>query len=113
VGRGERRELSADGPKRTLAVPSPTMSLVHARLTKSGSRWSVEDAGSRNGVFVNGERVDRKLLGDGDLLEMGDAVFVFRERLLPPEAPEYVDAASLDAEPLGMRTLLPDLAARF
>src|SRR5262245_61349823 len=37
-----------------------------------GEVW-VEDAASRNGTFVNGERVERRRLLDGDKLQIGAA----------------------------------------
>ena len=32
---------------------------THARLTRSGSSWVIEDLDSRNGTFVNGIRIDQ------------------------------------------------------
>ncbi len=58
----------------------------HARITADGpDRWVVEDLGSRNGTWVNGARVDKRPLADGDRLELGRAVLKF---LLPDEQEE-------------------------
>ncbi len=46
----------------------------HARLAVSGSRVTIEDLGSSNGTFVNGERVERRALRDGDTIGLGPAV---------------------------------------
>src|SRR5215831_18534280 len=40
-----------------------------------GEVW-VEDAASRNGTFVNGERVERRRLFDGDKLQIGGATVI-------------------------------------
>jgi len=49
-----------------------TVSRVHAELVAVGDVWTVADDGlSRNGVFVNGERlVSRRRLRDGDALRI-------------------------------------------
>jgi pSer/pThr/pTyr-binding forkhead associated (FHA) protein len=41
----------------------------------------IEDAGSRNGVFVNAVRVDRQTLQEGDLITIGDTQFRFVESM--------------------------------
>jgi DNA-binding NtrC family response regulator len=38
----------------------------------------LRDLGSSNGTFVNGARVDRAELGDGDVVRIGDSLFVLR-----------------------------------
>jgi DNA-binding CsgD family transcriptional regulator len=56
------------------------VSRVHAVLERAGADWTVEDGGlSRNGTFVNGERVrGRRRLEDGDAILVGHTVLVFR-----------------------------------
>ena len=58
---------------------------THAQLERiGGSDWTLTDDGlSRNGSFVNGERVrQRRRLVDGDLLQFGDTAILFRA---PPQ----------------------------
>jgi DNA-binding NtrC family response regulator len=52
----------------------------HAAIRKSFGRWLVEDLGSKNGTLVNGERVTRHPLADGDLVEIGRSTWWFREQ---------------------------------
>jgi transcriptional regulator of acetoin/glycerol metabolism len=47
------------------------VSASHARLTRVGAEWFLEDLGSRNGVFVKGERIRRLLLRSGDVFRIG------------------------------------------
>src|SRR5438093_2515250 len=61
----------------TLRLDFPDISRVHARIYQNGQHWLVEDCGSRNGVWVNGERVGRKQLGDGDLVKVGSTLIRF------------------------------------
>ena len=47
------------------------VSRVHARITRDEGGYWLEDAGSKNGVFVNGQRVvDRHLFSDGDRMQL-------------------------------------------
>lgn len=57
------------------------VSRVHAQLDRVGQHWTVVDDGlSRNGTFLNGERVSgRRRLHDGDTLVLGETSFNFRD----------------------------------
>lgn len=59
------------------------VSRLHAELEPLGDGWTVADDGlSRNGTFVNGERVaGRRLLRDGDLIRFGRTAATFRQPL--------------------------------
>jgi pSer/pThr/pTyr-binding forkhead associated (FHA) protein len=39
----------------------------------------VEDLGSTNGTLVNGRRVNRHALSDGDVIRIGHSVLVYRQ----------------------------------
>src|SRR6476620_5017241 len=56
------------------------VSRVHAALERIGAYWTLVDDGlSRNGSFVNAERVQgRRRLVDGDRLKFGDTDVTFR-----------------------------------
>jgi two-component system, cell cycle response regulator len=63
--------------KSELHLPFEGVSRQHARIIwKDGGYW-VEDEGSANGTFVQGTRVQRHRLNDGDVLQLGPRV-VFR-----------------------------------
>lgn len=63
-----------------IQVSSGLVSRRHARLSLTNLGVSVEDLGSRNGVFVNSERVvGAARLRAGDRVTVGDEVFVFGE----------------------------------
>jgi pSer/pThr/pTyr-binding forkhead associated (FHA) protein len=49
----------------------PTVSRRHALIQREGRAIRVLDDRSLNGVWVNGERVDWRELGDGDELTIG------------------------------------------
>ena len=65
VGRG----LSVD-----VHLPDPSVSRLHAEIIRRGPYAYVTDLGlSRNGTRVNGRRVARRVLEDGDVLSFGAA----------------------------------------
>ncbi len=66
----------------------PTLSRLHAtvRGRDRGQHAEVVDEGSSNGTYVNGVRVSRATLADGDLLRVGDCFLLFRA--LEADAPE-------------------------
>ncbi len=63
-----------------IALPSKMISRHHARLLIGPNGIIVEDAGSTNGCFVNGEQVKQHLMHDNDVLELGDLRYRLRLR---------------------------------
>ena len=63
-----------------VVIASKSVSREHTRLRREGRRWFVDDLGSTNGTYLNGERVIGSLtLLDGDILKVGDVTFVFHD----------------------------------
>jgi class 3 adenylate cyclase len=55
------------------------VSREHAQLLRGPEGWTLVDDGSRNGSYLNGQRVSgRHPLRDGDVLRFGDTVVLFR-----------------------------------
>jgi DNA-binding NtrC family response regulator len=116
IGRADERSvkrITENGLRRLhIGVPDRWMSGTHARLVRSLDTWLVEDAKSKNGTFVNEAPVKRVELEDGDVLEAGHTLFVFRAAQAI-EATHDVDAVTLPLPAPGLRTLLPSLAADY
>ncbi len=72
-------------PDNDIQVDSRFISRHHAVVHVGVHHTVVEDLGSTNGVLVNGERVRRRALGDGDLLTIGKSQFRFLERSPRPD----------------------------
>ena len=49
-------------PNVDLTIPSPAISRRHARLTRQGEGYFLEDLGSSNGTFLNDERLSGQRL---------------------------------------------------
>jgi pSer/pThr/pTyr-binding forkhead associated (FHA) protein len=62
IGRGKANDIR---------IPSHFVSRLHAKVLARGIGTVIEDAGSKNGILVNSERVNRRALRDGDIVSLG------------------------------------------
>ena len=71
----------------SLVLDSERVSRTHAVIDWDGDHYSVIDNASTNGTFVNGKRVRRQVLRNGDMLSIGDCEirFLYDTRPLPQE----------------------------
>ncbi len=66
MGRGRDADLRID---------DPGISRKHARILRAaGGRHILEDLGSANGILVNGRRIERADLADGDRVQLGPSL---------------------------------------
>jgi Inner membrane component of T3SS, cytoplasmic domain len=73
--------LGAD-PENDLVLNDKLVSGRHARLRWDGAGWWLEDLGSKNGTFVNGERVvalAAQKVALGSKIQLGDMEFELQE----------------------------------
>lgn len=68
-----------------LRIPLGEVSRKHCRLVRDGDTFRLEDLGSSNGTFHNGQRVQEVALGPGDSVQVGPVVFVLQIDGVPPE----------------------------
>jgi len=59
-------------------LDDPGVSRHHARVEAVKDGFELVDLGSRNGTFVAGRRVERRLLRDGDTIVVGSSRFAFK-----------------------------------
>ena len=80
-----RKTLVGRDPSADLTLTwDQKVSGAHAELEHVGDSWILLDDGlSRNGTFVNGERLSgRCKLRDGDLIRFGETIALFRRPLV-------------------------------
>jgi transcriptional regulator with AAA-type ATPase domain len=82
--RSVTRERSGTKSRLVLKVPGKSLSSKHARLVDDGARWVLEDNQSKNGSYLNGVRVTRAAVADGDLIEVGHTILSLRLALPTP-----------------------------
>ena len=84
-----------------IVVGDSEMSRQHARLTRTPAGFILEDLGSTNGTFVNGERiVAARALSAGNLIAFGENVSLHFEATSP-------EAAQTVMGPAVVRTAIP------
>ncbi len=81
---GTRYLLDAGGENRigrgedcTVVVADPLCSRVHTIVQKRSGRWQIRDAESRNGTFVDKQRIDEAVLTPGAVVQIASAEFMF------------------------------------
>ncbi len=113
IGRSSTGSIERDGTTLRLGLADPTLSSKHACLRRRPASWELEDLGSKNGTFIDGERITRRSLTGPTMLRAGQTGLLLRPRAEDdPSAPDDLDATCLDG-PLGLHTLEPTLARRF
>ena len=58
-----------------IVLSEDMVSRRHARIAFDGQRITIEDLGSTNGTFVNGEKIKRADLKEGDRVLIGSSIF--------------------------------------
>ncbi len=63
-----------------IVIASKSISRENTRIRQEGRFWFVEDLGSTNGTYLNGERIISSMnLRDGDSIKVGDVTFIFHD----------------------------------
>jgi len=62
----------------TLCLDNETVSRRHCMIKHAADGYVVVDLDSVNGTYVNGKRVKEKRLADGDVIQVGNILFVFK-----------------------------------
>jgi diguanylate cyclase (GGDEF)-like protein len=91
VGRGRDADIRIQGDG---------ISRAHARFRVSGDSVVLEDLGSTNGSFVNGERIKNAGLVDGDKIQLGSGTilkFTYHDELDQDFQRQMFESASRDA----------------
>lgn len=91
IGRGEEN---------TVRLTERNISRRHARIAREAEHWVCFDAGSYNGCYVNGARVNqRQELAHGDLVQLGDYRLELVDEALEQPAPGFDSKATVPAAP--------------
>ncbi|MBX3158759.1 MAG: FHA domain-containing protein [Deltaproteobacteria bacterium] len=62
----------------TVVLADPAVSRKHAGIRKVDGNYELADLGSTNGVYVNGHKVPKKTLDQGDIIRVGNTEAVFK-----------------------------------
>ncbi|MGJ7511340.1 FHA domain-containing protein [Variovorax sp. GT1P44] len=93
------------GVSNDIVIPSAEASRQHAVITVEAAFVTIKDVGSRNGTFVNGERIESQVLVEGDVIRLGaqelrfiadDQEFSRVEALRVPTVPSFPPSLDRD-----------------
>ena len=83
-----------------LRIPLGDISRKHCRLVRDGDSLKIEDLGSSNGTYLNGQRVQEAQVSPGDSIQLGPVVFVLQIDGVPADdelSPITVDTSGATA----------------
>ncbi len=107
----ERFELTEDittigrHPECTIVVEAGAVSRFHARILRDNDEFRVEDSGSRNGTFVNGELIgEAHFLQEGDRVRISDVELIFHR----DEVPEFAAGQNMTFDGSSFGILMVD-----
>jgi diguanylate cyclase (GGDEF)-like protein len=102
---GKKIKLEGDlcelgrSPDADVLIEDEGVSRKHARIERSPQGYVLVDNGSTNGVFLNGEKVQRHILDDGDKLQIGSNTilkFSFMDQVEEKYQQQMFDQATRD-----------------
>lgn len=78
---GDQLTIGRDSSNQ-VAINDPEVSRKHARLTFQGGKFVLEDLGSTNGTFVNGQRLAGPVvLKPGDVVSLGEQIVLMYDAI--------------------------------
>jgi pSer/pThr/pTyr-binding forkhead associated (FHA) protein len=93
--------IGRDAKKCQIVLNDPEVSSVHAVLRKNAISITLEDANSSNGTLLNGQRINRSDITNGDEFIVGSTTFTVqvvsdllnseRSRLMPVESGQVIE----------------------
>jgi len=93
------------GPSNNIVLPHQSVSREHARIVSGGDGYYLEDLNSANGTYLNGQKIQRCRLSDGDVIRIFDFTLEFAEKPAgkaagaeaPGRAPSFPDLTTFVA----------------
>ena len=74
----DRSLVIGRAPASELRLEDPSVSRTHAEIELENAAVHIQDAGSRYGTFVDGQRISQVEIADGTVIMVGSTQLVFR-----------------------------------
>ncbi|MDW8262158.1 MAG: FHA domain-containing protein [Phycisphaerales bacterium] len=84
----------------SIAVHDALLSRRHCRIEPMLDQWVITDLGSKNGTFIDNQRVSRQTLRDGDIIRIGRTRVCFRAGPFVPAPPSNRPADFRPIDPI-------------
>jgi hypothetical protein len=99
------RFLIGRTPENDMQIDSQFISRHHAQIITTQNSCIVEDLNSTNGISHNGKRIRRRVLNDGDVIQIGEHELAYmdeRNSRLRPEQPRHDDAVPMVTDTMAL-----------
>src|SRR5512139_3096417 len=104
---GDQITIGRD-PTNSITINDAEISRRHARLTYQGGKYVLEDLGSTNGTFVNGQRLaGPRVLKSGEVVSFGEQIVLVFEVTSMDAGATVVSPRASAAVPSVPRPLTP------
>ena len=97
--------IGRDASRCDIVLNDPEVSSLHAKITKNNVTCTIEDLQSGNGTLLNGERINKSPLTNGDEFIIGSTTFTVkivsdfideeRDRMMPVEENQVVEVQEI------------------
>jgi hypothetical protein len=77
------------GQENAIKLGDAGVSTNHCGVQIDGSKFEIVDLNSKNGTYVNGKRVQRRFLRNGDMLTLGTCELKFESKVVDMDGPDY------------------------
>jgi len=91
--------LLGRGGRATVRIEDPSVSREHARLFTSGGKLFIADLNSSNGTYLNGTKVTRAEVVDGDTIRLGGVELILAGSVTVAPAQQKPSAAAAALSP--------------
>lgn len=90
-----------------IEIPDTGVAMNHCRIYKEQGTFTLYDLNTNKGTFINGERITKDVLADGDTIQIGPVLMIFRNPISAseeleiglPEVDEEAEPAPWEAAP--------------
>jgi len=82
---GEEEVIVGRIPECDIQLPEGNVSRRHARIIFRNEEYQIEDLESTNGIYVNGIKIEKCILRNHDLLDIGGVKILFNEEKIRQE----------------------------
>jgi pSer/pThr/pTyr-binding forkhead associated (FHA) protein len=85
-------------PDNVFRIDNPAVSGHHAKVYAEGDHYVIEDSESFNGTYVNGQRISKAVLKDGDNATIGKHTIEFRDEVRQVAGPYGLLDSAVDGQ---------------
>ncbi|MCL5036032.1 MAG: FHA domain-containing protein [Chloroflexi bacterium] len=85
-------------PSSDILLNDDSVSRKHSNITRVGGVFTIFDLNSKNGTFVNSQRIQKHILKDGDIVTLGNLSLIFR-------VPEHIAGEMAEGVPEAVESI--------